>query len=50
MRCECCPYHESGYWWCDKVGGKNILFGYCNEVYEVDTKQNRQYSKKEENN
>lgn len=46
MRCECCPYHEPGYYWCDKVGGKNILFGYCSEVYEIDAKQNRQYSKK----
>ena len=46
MRCECCPYHEPDYWWCDKVGGKNILFGYCSEVYEIDAKQNRQYSKK----
>ena len=46
MRCECCPYHEPGYYWCDKVGGKNVLFGYCSEAYEIDTKQNRQYSKK----
>lgn len=46
MRCECCPYYEPGYYWCDKVGGKNILFGYCSEIYEIDTKQNRQYSKK----
>ena len=46
MRCECCPYHEPGYYWCNKVGGKNILFGYCSEVYEIDEQQNRQYSKK----
>lgn len=35
LECKECPYYECelGGQYCDKVGGKNLLFGYCEDVY-----------------
>lgn len=35
MSCRGCPYYDYGLdeQYCDKVGGKNLLFGYCEDVY-----------------
>lgn len=35
MGCRECPYYDCGLsdQYCDKVGGKNLLFGYCEEAY-----------------
>ena len=35
MGCRECPYYDCGLsdQYCDKVGGKNLLFGYCEDAY-----------------
>ena len=35
LNCENCPYYkdELGGQYCDKVGGKNLLYGYCEDAY-----------------
>ena len=36
LKCNTCPYFDYGLGgqYCDKVGGKNLLYGYCTYVYE----------------
>lgn len=49
MNCENCSYYEYGLGgqYCDKVGGKNLLYGYCEDAYieltidKNDSKQKR---------
>jgi len=35
LECVECPYYDSGLGgqYCDKVGGKTLLYGYCEDVY-----------------
>ena len=36
LECIECPYYDYGLsgQYCDKVGGKTLLYGYCTYVYE----------------
>lgn len=36
LECIECPYYDYGLsgQYCDKVGGKTLLYGYCEDVYE----------------
>ncbi len=57
MECATCPYGKDNFerrtsydpyntnCWCDKVGGKTYLWGYCDDVYS-DTVKSKTYSKK----
>lgn len=47
--CENCSYYNFGLGgqYCDKVGGKTLLYGYCTYVYEKNvTQQNRSKQKR----
>lgn len=35
MECRKCPYYDYGLGgqYCDKVGGKTLLYGYCEDAY-----------------
>lgn len=51
MECNTCPYFDYGLGgqYCDKVGGKTLIFGYCTYVYEKISKQIN-YSKQKRRN
>lgn len=52
MKCIYCPYYEYGLGgqYCDKVGGKTLLYGYCTDVYEYPDDIHRHRSKKKRKN
>ena len=64
MECRECPYIEDLIWfeenvWCDKVGGKVYLFGYCADAYitlnnlnkiNSNVKYNKHYRKQKRRN
>lgn len=54
MGCKECPYIEELIWveenvWCDKVGGKVYLFGYCADAYITLNNLNKIHSNVEYN-
>lgn len=51
LECKKCTYYDYGLGgqWCDKVGGYNYRFGYCSDVYDVETKQKNRSKQKRRN-
>ncbi|MDE7425739.1 MAG: hypothetical protein K2N51_18930 [Lachnospiraceae bacterium] len=49
MKCNC-PYAKDGFGqWCDKVGGKNNMFGYCEDAYPKIIKPEKHSKQKRRN-
>ena len=51
MECNTCPYFDYGLGgqYCDKVGGKTLIFGYCTHVYEKNSKHMNHSKQKRRN-
>lgn len=51
MGCMKCPYYdyELGNQYCDKVGGKTLIFGYCEDAYPEMSRQKTIPNKKRRN-
>lgn len=52
MECIECSYYDYGVGgqYCDKVGGKTLLYGYCTDVYNLDIQVHRNPSKQKRRN
>ena len=52
MECKNCSYNDNGLGgqYCDKVGGKPILYGYCTDAYSSEVLMSKNYSKKKKRN
>lgn len=51
MKCKNCPYYDHGLGgqYCDKVGGKTLLYGYCSDAYLGISKQINHSNQKRRN-
>lgn len=50
LKCKDCPYYDYGFTqYCDKVGGKVSLYGYCTYVYKKRTNQTNNFKQKRRN-
>lgn len=51
LGCKNCPYYDYGFGgqWYDKVGGYNYKFGYCSDIYNIDTRHKNHSKQKRRN-
>lgn len=51
LECSKCPYYDYslGGQLCDKVGGYNYIFGYCNDVYDIATRHKNHLKQRRKN-
>ena len=51
LECKNCPYYDYGIGgqYCDKTGGKTVLYGYCTDVYEKNVTQKNRSKQKRRN-
>lgn len=52
LECENCSYYNFGLGgqYCDRVGGKTALYGYCTDVYDSNIPVQKNYSKQKRRN
>lgn len=52
MECKICPYYDYGLGsqYCEKTGGKTLLYGYCTDAYSLDVVKQINHSNQKRRN